>query len=131
MVFSRAETVSSCLQKVALDMNQSHLQLNQLKADVASMRDDKEFETFSSDVSQCSLSLELGQPELARRRKISQRLDDNPGTQHSHTSVVAMYRQRYFEVIDSLKSGLENRFPSSVFEHRKVHYRPNKLRQHH
>jgi hypothetical protein len=119
-VFSRAETVSSSIQKVDLDMYHTQLLLNQLKADVASMRDDNEFETFWSDVLQCSHSLELDEPQVSRPRKIPRRLeslDDNPGTQHSHTSVLAMYRQRYFEVIDSLKSGLDDRFPSNVFEH--------------
>jgi hypothetical protein len=116
-VFSRAETVSSSIQKVGLDMYQTHLQLKQLKADIANMRDDNEFETVWADVSQCANSLELNEPELPRPRKIPRRLDDNSSTQYSHISVMAMYRQRYFEVIDSLTSGLENRFPSTVFEH--------------
>lgn len=110
-------------------MYQTHVQLSLLKADVASMRNDNEFETFWLAASQYIHTLELHEPKVPRPRKIPQRLDDNSGTQHSHTSVVPMYRQRYFEVIvwsPVLRKGSQAMF-RTYDQHRKVHYEPDKL----
>jgi len=54
---------------------------------------------------------------LLPRSKLPRCLDENSTTQHNFTSAAELYRQRYFEIIDTLTSGLENRFPSKVFEH--------------
>ena len=116
-VLSRAETVASSIQRHDLDLYQTQLKLEQLKADVVTMRCDHEFDDFWSDVSEGARLLEVNEPKLPRPRKLPRRMDDNPTTQHNFTSAPEMYRKRYFDVIDTLTSGLDARFPSAVFEH--------------
>ena len=116
-VLSRADTVASSIQRHDLDLYQTQMKLEQLKADVVAMRCDNEFDDFWSDVSEGARLLRINEPKLQRPRKVPRRLDDNPTAQHNFTSVAELYRQRYFEIIDTLISGLDDRFPSAVFEH--------------
>jgi len=116
-VLSQAETVASSTQRHDLDLYQTQMKLEQLKADVVAMRCDNEFDDFWSDVSEGARPLKVNEPKLQRPRKVPRRLDDNSTTQHYFTSVAELYRQRYFEIIDTLTSGLDDRFPSAVFEH--------------
>ena len=62
-VLSHAETVSTSIQKNNLDLFQTQLKLNQLKADVAGLRSDIEFDEFWSEVTNNSHLLDVDEPK--------------------------------------------------------------------
>jgi len=83
-VLSRAETVASSIQRHDLDLYQTQMKLEQLKADVVAMRCDNEFDDFWSDVSEGARLLKVNEPRLQRPRKVPRRLDDNHHHHHHH-----------------------------------------------
>ena len=86
-VLSQAETVASSIQRHDLDLYQTQMKLEQLKADVVAMRCDNEFDDFWSDVSEGARLLKVNEPKLQRPRKVPRRLDNNSTAQHYFTSV--------------------------------------------
>jgi len=77
------------------------LKLNQLKADVAGLHSDIEFDKFWSEVTNNSHLLDVDEPKA---KKLPRRLDENPDTQHNFTSVNDVYIKQYFQFVDTMKS---------------------------
>jgi hypothetical protein len=114
-VLSRAETVNTAIQKNTLNLYQSQLMLQSLKDSVSGMRID--FDSFWQNSVEEARVLDLDEPKLPRPRKLPRRNDDGPASHHVFATVEDMYRQRYFEIVDTMKAGLDERFSSAVFEH--------------
>ena len=56
---------------------------------------------------------EIPEPTLPRRKKIPKRIDESSET-HNYESSKQLYRQNYFETINTIMQCLESRFDTQV-----------------
>ncbi|XP_067943160.1 zinc finger MYM-type protein 1-like [Watersipora subatra] len=74
------------------------------------MRTEEYYKKFHSQVESMREKLDVNHSVLPRRRRPSKRKDDNQDTAHSHTNTYDLYRQAFFQALDTIKTCIEDRF---------------------
>ena len=75
------------------------------------------YEDFWQNTTAAADSLNVESPALPRPRKTPRRLDDGGAPSHSFQSPEAMYRQQFYQVMDTATSSLDCRFSQAAFKH--------------
>ncbi|CAL9706391.1 unnamed protein product [Knipowitschia caucasica] len=117
--FSRIETVSVALQKRQLHMQKAMQIIDTLRDDMKSFRQEASFTTLWQSVVGEASDLHLESPSVPRPRKRPCRLEDGGAPQHAFKTPEDVYRQLYYDVIDTAVTSLDTRFSPSVFDYMK------------
>ncbi|CAL9706094.1 unnamed protein product [Knipowitschia caucasica] len=117
--FSRIETVSVALQKRQLHMQKAMQIIDTLRDDMKSFHQEASFTTLWQSVVGEASDLHLESPSVPRPRKRPCRLEDGGAPQHAFKSPEDVYRQLYYDVIDTAVTSLDTRFSPSVFDYMK------------
>ncbi len=75
-----------------------------------SLRNDSSFHLYWSKISKIAADLDVGEPQLPRRRRVPWRYDEGTSEGDYHSDPKAHYRQIYYEAIDLIVNCIENRF---------------------
>lgn len=114
--FSRVETVSVALQKRELHMQKARQMIDTLRDDIKSFRSEGFTALWQSTVAAAS-DLQLESPSVPRPRKRPCRLEDGGAPQHHFKTPEEVYRQLYFELLDTAATSVDSRFSPSVFKY--------------
>ena len=110
MVLRHTDNLSKTLQAKTLSVAEGQQIAEMVVHTLETLRSDTSFDTFWLKVSKCAESLDIGQPELPRRRKTPRRFDDGLTEGDFHADAKAYYRQHYFEAIDRVVNCIKERF---------------------
>ena len=111
LVFAAAEQFSINLQAKDTTVGEGVKGAHMLQSHLLSLRSEKKFTTFYSDVVKSSEGL-TDEPILPRYRRAPRRMDD--GAQpHRFTCPKDRYRQAYFEVLEQACGEIESLFDQS------------------
>jgi len=114
--FSRMETVNAALQKSQLHLQKARQMVDTLREDIVCLREEG-FQEFWENTTAAAHDLNVESPTVPRPRKIPRRLEDGGAPPHSFQTPEAMYRQQYFEIMDTASTSLDCRFSPSAFKH--------------
>lgn len=121
LIFERIETLNTILQGQALDFNKATKQVETVKTSLLSIRNEARYDELWTNVTTESEQLDLNEPILPKRRKVSRKVDDMRQTEHNFDDVKQFYRQMYYEIIDMTVTSLTTRFEGDTLKHlRKV-----------
>ena len=114
--FTRMETVSTALQKRQLHIQNARKMIDTLRGDMKALR--AGFAEFWGNTTAAADELGLESPVLPRHRKIPRRLESaGAPPPHSFQTAEELYRQQYFQVMDTASASLDWRFSPSSFKH--------------
>uniref|UniRef100_A0A3B4UMN1 HAT C-terminal dimerisation domain-containing protein n=1 Tax=Seriola dumerili TaxID=41447 RepID=A0A3B4UMN1_SERDU len=116
MFFLRAETANRALQHSQLHSQKALQLIELLREDIKHLRENG-FEDFWKNTTAAADVLNVEGPALPRPRKTPRRLDDGRAQSHSFQSPEAMYRQQFYQVMDTATSSLDCRFSQAAFKH--------------
>lgn len=115
---SYTKTLSDYLQSENMDFLSAAEMTNTVRSVLQSKRDEAKFDSYYALAQEVSTSLNVPDatdPPPPKRRRVSCRIDSAPGTQYHHDSAKDFYRiEFYYEVIDLMISGIDERFDSQV-----------------
>ena len=111
-IFAPAEQCSTNIQAVNVTVQEAMKAANVLTSHMGSIRNESTFNRFYDHVIHESQSL-TADPELPRSRKLPRRLDHGSSEHHQHLSPRDMYRQAYYEAIDTVSEEVKRRFDQS------------------
>lgn len=121
LIFERIETLNTILQGQALDFNKATKQVETVKTSLLSIRNEGRYDELWNNVTTESEQLDLNEPILPKRRKVSRKVDDMRQTEHNFDDIKQFYRQMYYEIIDMTVTSLTTRFDVDTLKHlRKV-----------
>ena len=110
LVLRHSDNLSRTIQKPTLSAGDcqslAKLSLNTMQK----LRNDESFDLLWSNVNSKADELEIGPPELPRKRKRPARFDSGIAEHEFPTEIKTHYRQIYFETLDTVMSCLEKRF---------------------
>ena len=110
LVLRHSDNLSRTIQKPTLSTGDcqslAKLSLNTMQK----LRNDESFDLFWSNVNSKADELEIGPPELPRKRKRPARFDSGIAEHEFPTEIKTHYRQIYFETLDIVMSCIEKRF---------------------
>lgn len=116
-IFHRMDVVSTALQGRDLDLMRALEMIDSLIDVMSEKRTDRMWEAYVSRAE--ALANEVGvDPELPpqRRRRVSVRVDDNPGNEEFLTPLQSLKTAFFFTTLDRICHDLRERFPREVFE---------------
>lgn len=87
-----------------------------LHEDIKHLRENG-FEDFWKNIIAAANVLNVESPSLSRPRKTPHRLEDGGAPSHSFQSPEAMYRQQFYQVMDTATKSWDCRFSLSAFKH--------------
>ena len=121
-VFAPAEEMAKKLQSTDLDAGTVKLLKESLKNYLLDMRSEKHFQiVYNKAIEKCH-ECGLQDPVLPRRKRVPKRLDGyfsksgETNTDHFWKSPEEYYRTQYFEIIDRMVNGLDDRFDQKTFQ---------------
>ncbi|XP_063747545.1 zinc finger MYM-type protein 1-like [Eleginops maclovinus] len=106
--------VNAALQKRSLHLQKARQMVDTLREDIKCLREEG-FQGFWENTTAAAHDLNLESPAVPRPRKIPRRLEDG-GLPHCFQTPETMYRQQFFEIMDTASTCLDCRFSPSVFE---------------
>lgn len=80
------------------------------KITLLGIRNEPSFDSFWEKVNRMSESVDVEEPSLARRRRVPRRLEDGSALPEFPASPKDHYRRIYYEALDLLVQGIQNRF---------------------
>ena len=113
--FSRMETVSVALQKRQLLIQRAREMIDTLRGDMKALWEG--FTKFWENTTAAADDLGLERPVLPRPRKTPRRLEGVGALPHSFQTLEELYRQQYFQVMDTASASLDYRFSPSAFKY--------------
>ena len=120
-VFAPSEEMAKKLQSTELDAGTVKLLKDSLKNYLLKLRSDEHFQViYDKAVKKCK-ECDLDNPVLPRSKRVPKRLHDYFGkhgeksTDHVWKSPEDYYRAHYFEIIDKIVAGLDDRFNQETF----------------
>lgn len=114
-VLSVVNLVSEYLQNPQLDLLSAMQRVNTLRKELARMRSSEQWEKSRKDAEALVNGLEISDgAEEKRKRKLSVRKDDNPGTHVILSTEDRLYTQGYLLALDKMTAELNRRFPSEL-----------------
>lgn len=117
LVFERLESVNSALQKKSLQFTRAQHLVKAVEESIGQLRDD--FSSFWADVSDEAREMDIGAPRVSKRPVQAPRRYDEGSRAHDFNSPEALYRQRFYLVIDTVHASLRTRFPPEMWHHMK------------
>ena len=111
-IFAPAEQCSTNIQAVNVTVQEAMKAANVLTSHLCSIRNESTFNRFYDHVIHESQSL-TAEPELPRSRKLPRRLDHGSSAPHVHLCARDMYRQAYYEAVDTVSEEVKRRFDQS------------------
>ena len=111
-IFAPAEQCSTNIQAVNVTVQEAMKAANMLTSHLCSIRNESTFNRFYDHVIHESQSL-TAEPELPRSRKLPRRLDHGSSAPHVHLCARDMYRQAYYEAVDTVSEEVKRRFDQS------------------
>ena len=121
-LFAPAEEMAKKLQSTDLDAGTVKVLKDTLKNYLLSLRSDENFQlVYKRTVDKCK-QYDLEEPVLPRQRKVPRRIDgfyaESSGrdTNHVWKSPEEYFRAQYFEIIDRMINGLDERFSQETFK---------------
>ena len=115
-VLSLVHKMSLYLQGSTVDLQLSRKYARSVIKTVEDYRSDKEFNSLWSSALSDSQRLGLEPPQLPRQRRPSRRIDTGSSEHHSPNSAEEICRMMYVELLDILKTQLNERFCSGDVE---------------
>lgn len=112
----RVETLNETIQAKTINFRSVLRRLALLKASFSQNRNAEKFHLLFETTVIAANALNLGSPELPRRRIAPKRFDQNSDTYHFSATPEDKYRAIYFRVIDQVTSSLDERFDSDTYE---------------
>ncbi len=114
LLLRHTDNLSRTLQK-NFSASEGQIVAEKTKATLLGIRSDDNFELFWKKVIGMSQQLDVEEPRLSRRRKIPRRYDDGHAEPHFPTTPEEHYRGIYYEALDLLIQGIEDRFNQSGY----------------
>ncbi|XP_065885455.1 zinc finger MYM-type protein 1-like [Dysidea avara] len=111
-IFAPAEQCSTNIQAVNITVQEAMKAANVLISHLRSIRNESTFNCFYERVIHESQSL-TAEPKLPRIHKLPRRLDHGSSAPHQHSCTRDMYRQTYYEAIDTVSEEVKRRFDQS------------------
>ena len=110
MLLRHTDNLSQTLQKKTISAAEGQ-QVGRMVIDtLCSLRTEESYNLFWEKAATVATSVDVGEPEVPRQRKMPKRYDDGLATGIFHDSPKLYYRQLYYEAIDNIVNGLRNRF---------------------
>lgn len=113
-IFECVENLNTTLQKIDLNLTQSHLHVQKTAEVLQHFRDDG-FSVLWDEVVLQSKNYELGLPVLPRVRKAPKRYDSD-SSPHVFSCPEEHYRKLFFEIVDLSLTSLNSRFESDTIQ---------------
>ncbi len=110
------ETVNATLQKRPLHLQKARQMVDTLRGDIKCLHEER-FPEFWENTTAATHNLNWESPAVPQPRKIPHRLKDGSVLPHSFHTPEELYRQQYFEVMDTLSTSMDCRFSPSAFKH--------------
>lgn len=110
MLLKHADNLSSTLQHKTLSAAEGQEIAQMTVQALKALRDDETCHLFWMKANLRATDLGVGEPQLPRRRKVPRRFDDGLSEGAFHEDPESLYRQQYYEAIDSIVNCIENRF---------------------
>ena len=111
LVFSASETLSKSLQGKDTTIQEAIATVKLAKCFYTQQRRDRPFLVFYDDVVKVAQKYNISAPQLPRYRRIPKRLDD--GIEGRNATPQDYFRHQYFQALDLLIAGLDDRFDQS------------------
>ena len=109
-VLSHSDNLSRTLQKGDISAPEGQDIAKMTVRCLKTLRTDNNFALFWGKVTKKANQLNIDEPALPRKRKITVRYESGNATPEFQSSVEEYYRQAYFEVFDVICSTIEDRF---------------------
>ncbi len=109
-ILRHSDNLSSTLQHKTLSAAEGQYIAQMAVATLKSVRNEESFDLFWQKVNSRASQLDVGEPQLPRRRRLPRRLDDGLSAAEFHDSPKIFYRQQYFEAIDLIVNCVDDRF---------------------
>ena len=121
MVYSLVKSANAQLQNAQLNFCKAQDIISCTKASVTSVRNDARFDSVWSGIFSATGAKDvIDDPELSRPRKLPQQLDESSNA-FFQAETKDNYRQLYYEVLDSVISGLSDHFkPDATAVHLQI-----------
>ncbi len=110
MLLKNADNLSRSLQIKTLSAAEGQQIAKMTVQTLKSLRNDSSFHLYWSKISKIAADLDVGEPQLPRRRRVPRRYDEGTSEGDYHSDPKAHYRQIYYEAIDLIVNCIENRF---------------------
>ncbi|VEN39225.1 unnamed protein product [Callosobruchus maculatus] len=111
-IFERVETLNTVLQKIDLNLTESHAHVKRTMQSLQDCRNN-DFPKFWLDVTTEANKIDLQLPSLPRIRKAPKRYDSH-SSPHVFANPEELYRKLFFELLDLSVTSLDSRFQSST-----------------
>ena len=115
MILRHTDKLSKTLQNPELSSTEGHEIAILTVKTLQRVRLDSDFDLFWEKVELRRVQLDVGEPQLPRKRKLPKRYEQGNSEPEFHATAKALYRQTYFEVIDLAVSSITERFEQPGF----------------
>ena len=110
MLLRHTDNLSQTLQKKTISAAEGQQVGRLVIGTLSSLRTEESYNLFWEKAATVAKSVDVGEPQVPRQRKMPKRYDDGLATGTPHDSPKLYYRQLYYEAIDNIIDGLKNRF---------------------
>ena len=107
---SHGDNLSCTLQRGDISASEGQNIAEMIARSLETLPTDNNFALFWRKVTKKANQLNIDEPTLPRKRKITVWYECGNAAPEFHSSVEEYYRQAYFEVIDDIRSTIEDRF---------------------
>ena len=115
MILRLTDKLSQTLQSLNLSSVEGHEVAMLTVKTLKDMRSDRDFSLFYEKFELRRCEWEIEEPQLPRKRKAPKRLELGTGEGSFPSTVIDLYRQTYFEVLDLTTSCITDRFDQEGF----------------
>ena len=110
LILKHADNLSSTLQHECMSAAEGQQVAKMTVATLKSIRNDESYDNFWKSITEKAKHLDVGEPNLPRRRKIPKRYDDGSHSGDFHDTPFSFFKQMYFEALDLIVNCIEGRF---------------------
>ena len=110
MLLRHTDNLSLTLQKKTISAAEGQQVGRMVITTLLTLRTEESFNLFWEKMPKVAQSVDVGESEVPRQRKVPKHYDDGLATGAFHDSPKLYYRQLYYEAIDNIANGLKDRF---------------------
>jgi hypothetical protein len=116
MILKHADNLSSTLKHKSLSAAEGQQIARMTTETLKSIRNDQSYDLFWKNTCHKASMLDIGEPQLPRRRRLPRRYDDGLSGGDFHDDPRSFYKQKYYEALDLIITCIEERFDQPGYQ---------------